>query len=843
MSGDNTKSQIAKRSRNFSGDDFRSSSFSVFLSYFLAFILCSVIAVNFESNTTLIVGSFLILFGFAALFNYWQIKFANEIIAAMNTEIEILRSSFESSNSYSLISSTEGEVFYTDPKINHDSLPSSLKNLDEIDLVLGLANVPHSMHQQIRDDIFDRGFSRWGNAYQKLYPYDIESYIALKRVSSTLQIAHKELVIVKNIKTPAEALENYLDHLNISYYELEPNGEIIECSKFFAKTLGYKRVNLINNYMKFQELIDLDGSMDNILSSARGVSGLLGNWQGFLKLKSNYNEKISFFIFHKAELSSYGNIKKIRGYAIKLIDPSIMLAKRESEQGWIDYSWHCFFENSPYPVAIVNKDGSVSKINHAFEDMLHLDRNSSKNFFDFFERDDYESLLSEFKRVWDPKLLPKPVKNVRSVGSGKIFDVYMGKILNLKGDTISLMVRVADVTSQKELQDNLSHAQRMQTIGQLVGSVAHDFNNLLTAIAGFCDLLFLKHPLGDPSFAHIMQIQQNADRAANLVKRLLAFSRKQTMQLSTVNLVDLFSDFTTLIKRLVGNDIKLHMEIDPNLWHVKVDPVQIEQVILNLVVNAHQASKGEDGNLSIRVKNELIKKPSTYLSNFYTPDINEIPSPGEYVVIEVEDDGLGISKDIIGKIFEPFFTTKIEKSGTGLGLSTVYGIIRQSEGYIYVKSEVNVGTTFRIMLKKYAAPNRVAKLEKAQPEKNFDIAKGCIALIEDEDSVRLFTKNVLVSRGYEVIEYSSAKEAYGKMDEFIDNIDLIVSDVMMPEMNGPTLITEVKKRRPAIKVIFISGYAEEAFTEEYGADRDFNFLPKPFSLKQLLDKVREVLAQ
>lgn len=835
------KLKLAKKILNFSGSDITSSSFSVFLSYFLAFILCSAIAVNFEQNTSLIVGSFLLLFGIAAIFNYWQIQFAQDVITGLNSEIDVLKNAFQSDYAYGLITSTKGEVYYTDSKIRHSNLPKSLQNLDEIDLILGLANVPFNLHQQIREDIFNPGFSRWGNSMQKIYPFNIDCSIILTRVEGQLRAIDKELVIMKVVRAPIEMLENYLDHLNISFYELDPGGEIIECSTFFAKTLGYKKSNLVNHYVKFQELIDLEGSMDNIISSSHGIAGLLGNWQGFLKLKSNYRERIPFFILHKVELNSYGNIKKIRGYAVRVLDPSVMIASKNAEQGWLDYSWQCFFENSPYPVAIVNRDATVSKMNKAFEEIMHLENHSVANFFDLFNKEDQASMQDEFSRVWNPKLLPKPVKNVRTLDTGKVFDVYMGKILNLKGDTTSLMVRVADVTSQKELQDNLSHAQRMQTIGQLVGSVAHDFNNLLTAISGFCDLLFLKHTVGDPSFAHIMQIKQNSDRAANLVKRLLAFSRKQTLQLSTVNLSDLFSDFTTLIKRLVGNDFKLNMEIDPNLWYVKVDPVQMEQVILNLVVNAHQASDSEDGVLNITLKNEAIKKPASYLSDYFTPDANESPNPGDYVVIEVSDNGHGIPKEILPKIFEPFFTTKIEKSGTGLGLSTVYGIIRQSEGYIYVKSSKENGTTFKILLRKYSAPSKVEVAPKVAQAVNFDLAKGTIALIEDEDSVRLFTKNVLTSRGYEVIEYSSAKDAFTKIDEFINKIDLIVSDVMMPEMNGPTLITEVQKRRPDIKVIFISGYAEEAFSEEYGSNRDFNFLPKPFSLKQLLEKVQSVL--
>ena len=389
----------------------------------------------------------------------------------------------------------------------------------------------------------------------------------------------------------------------------------------------------------------------------------------------------------------------------------------------------------------------------------------------------------------------------------------------------------------------------MQTIGHLVGSVAHDFNNLLTAIAGFCDLLLMRHNVGDPSFMHIMQIKQSSDRASNLVRRLLAFSRKQTLKLQVVELNELFSDFFNVIQRLIGNDVTFTQHVSPDIWTVKIDPVQMEQVVLNLAVNAHQAMP-KGGKLTIRAYNANLVENDPFIDEYVAPAGEGLPPPGEYVAIEVEDSGSGIPAELMQKIFEPFFTTRNEKSGTGLGLSTVYGIIHQSEGYIYVKSKVGVGTTFLIYLKHYQATSEeIQEFQKqqiaAEDEESSDqqdlSGKGTIVLVEDEESVRLFAKNVLVSKGYNVIEFPSAKHALDSIKDYINLVDLIVSDVVIPEMTGPTMVTEIKKIRPEIKVIFISGFGEEAFTEEYGKERNFNFIAKPFSLKQLVLKVKEVL--
>jgi two-component system cell cycle sensor histidine kinase/response regulator CckA len=819
------------------------SSTSVFLSYFAAFLLCALMLYSFEDNPSIILCSFLIFFGLAVANNYLHLRYAKSFINSLNQELELLYDALAADSENFLVLNSHGKVVLRDRRLSELNLPKLLAEQDDLAIVLNINQVPLQIQQTLRDAILEESAKSW---VTKVIQYLPKRNILLKRLMSSPESIQKKLILAKVSKVNDEVLEALLDDLTISYYELDVNGEILNCNKHFAKLLAYQQNNLANGTVKFIDLIDIESSMNELILNANSVNALIGNWQGFLKFKTKFNDKVSFFVLHKLMLNSYGQVEKVKGFALKVIDNSVMLKGDSSQKGWLDYSWQSFFESSPYAVAIASLDGKLIRVNQAFASLMSLENSEKASFFDVIKKEDGELIHREFKNAADAKHIAKPLKNIRSQNSNKTLEVHFGKILNLKGQTDSLLLRVTDITPQKELQDNLSHAQRMQTIGQLVGSVAHDFNNLLTAISGFCDLLFLKHTIGDPSFAHIMQIKQNSDRAANLVKRLLAFSRKQTLHLNITNLSDLFADFTTLIKRLIGNDIKFTLDIDPNLWFVKIDPLQMEQVILNLVVNANQAIKAQ-GELKVTLKNEVINKPSLYLSGYFTPDIDDLPSAGEYVVIEVTDNGLGIDPEIMPNIFEPFFTTKAEKSGTGLGLSTVYGIVRQSEGYIHVKSRLGEGTTFLILLRRYNPAQDGGKEPVKQVEEKpidspaYEMAKGVIALIEDEDSVRLFAKNVLVNRGYEVIEFSSAKEAAQNLDSFIHNVDLIVSDVVMPEMSGPALIKEIKKIKPKIKVIFISGYAEEAFDEEFGMDRNFNFIPKPFSLKTLLEKVKEVL--
>jgi two-component system, cell cycle sensor histidine kinase and response regulator CckA len=367
---------------------------------------------------------------------------------------------------------------------------------------------------------------------------------------------------------------------------------------------------------------------------------------------------------------------------------------------------------------------------------------------------------------------------------------------------------------------------------------------VLSAIMMANDFLLNAHKPTDPSFQDIMQIKQNATRAATLVRQLLAFSRRQTLRPQVLGLGDALSDLTMLLRRLIGEKVKLDLMHGRDLWPVKVDVSQFEQVVVNLAVNARDAMP-DGGKLTVRTANVTVDEAAQL-------SYKGLPA-ADYVRIDISDTGTGIPADIVDKIFEPFFSTKEVGKGTGLGLSTVYGIVKQTGGFVYVDSVPGEGTSFRIFLPRHrpeldAQPeaqgaNGAAKDAAAEPPKpRPDLTgQGTILLVEDEDGLRSLNARGLRSRGYSVIEAANGIEAMEALDEKDGAVDLVVSDVVMPEMDGPTLLREMRKRNPNLKIIFVSGYAEEAFDKSLPENEQFAFLPKPFALSALVEKVKETM--
>ena len=373
----------------------------------------------------------------------------------------------------------------------------------------------------------------------------------------------------------------------------------------------------------------------------------------------------------------------------------------------------------------------------------------------------------------------------------------------------------------------------MQAVGQLAGGVAHDFNNLLTVIIGNCEFLLMRHQAGDPSFKEINEVHQNALRAAALVSQLLAFSRKQTMQPKALGLGDVIGELAQMLRRLVGEGIALNVERDPELWTVHADEAQLSNAIINLVVNARDAMPS-GGAVAIKTVNETVGH-ATALGTAIMP-------PGEYVRIEVSDTGTGMSQEIQSKIFDPFFTTKPVGQGTGLGLATVYGIVKQTGGFITVDSEVGKGTSFNIYLPRLRIDAVAAPAEAAPAAARDVTGQDTILLVEDEEAVRSFAARALRMRGYNVLEAGGGEEALEIVRSDQQTIHLVITDVVMPSMDGPTMVRHVKQLKPDLRVIFMSGYAEEAFRRNDQSSEDIHFLPKPFGLKQLAAKVKEVLS-
>ena len=398
----------------------------------------------------------------------------------------------------------------------------------------------------------------------------------------------------------------------------------------------------------------------------------------------------------------------------------------------------------------------------------------------------------------------------------------------------SLVAVLSDATQLKTLEAQFVQSQKMQAIGQLAGGVAHDFNNLLTAISGHCDLLMLRHDKGDPDFSDLSQISQNANRAASLVGQLLAFSRKQTLKPRIIDLRDTLSDLTHLLNRLVGEKVRLLLTHAQDLAPIRADKRQLEQVIMNLVVNARDAMPGGG---EIRIETEALR-----LTTELTRDRATL-APGNYVMVRVIDEGIGIAPDKMAKIFEPFYTTKRAGEGTGLGLSTVYGIVKQTGGYVFCDSVVGSGTCFTLYFPAHdQLETELDEACEAPAPRAANAAQASVLLVEDEAPVRAFASRALKLRGYTVFEAETGEEALRILQDETLHIDVFLSDVIMPGMDGPSWVREALKARPTTRVVFVSGYAEDVFNDGRPPVPAAVFLPKPFSLSELTETVSRQLS-
>ncbi|HVZ27141.1 MAG TPA: ATP-binding protein [Rhizomicrobium sp.] len=488
------------------------------------------------------------------------------------------------------------------------------------------------------------------------------------------------------------------------------------------------------------------------------------------------------------------------------------------------------FRDAPMGVALADAEGVITEANAAFAQFFALDNLIARNCADLVDPHDGPAVKDLIRRAAGGQAGKQAIE-LRSPSErmGDLFASPLHFATGLPGAVLYLV----DVSEQKALEIKFAQSQKMQAVGQLAGGVAHDFNNLLTVIIGNCEFLLMRHPAGDPSFKEINEVHQNALRAAALVGQLLAFSRKQTMQPKTLALGDVVGELAQMLRRLLGEGTQLSLERDSDLWSVHADEAQLSNAIINLVVNARDAMP-QGGTVTIKTRNETIATA--------TPLGTAIMPAGDYVVIEVADTGTGMSKEIQGKIFDPFFTTKPVGQGTGLGLATVYGIVKQSGGFITVDSELGHGTTFKIYLPRQKV-DAAQPAEAVQPPVARDVTgQDTILLVEDEEAVRSFAARALRMRGYNVLEAGGGEEALEIVKNGKPAIDLLITDVVMPNMDGPTLVRHVKELKPELAVIFMSGYAEEAFRRNDQNSEDIHFLPKPFGLKQLAAKVKDVLS-
>jgi len=642
----------------------------------------------------------------------------------------------------------------------------------------------------------------------------------------------------KNMRDEQTKLVDFMAHAPVGIYSVDQHGRFHFVNHTLAEWL---RVTP-------EELVKGDVRLHDILSEApQGIAahaittGPHGELRGEVVMRRRDGQLFPVAITQTVVAGEDG--KNIRTRSIvRDLSP-----EREWQQALSvsEYRFQRLFAEAPIGILLLDAEYTVMECNHAFHTLMHKPRGGvvGTKLAELIAPRDRDALFARLSTVLGGADLRKPLEvhmaSEREINA-QIFVKRFG--MSAKQDAPGeqgLMLYFIDASEQKRLENQFAHSQKMQAIGQLAGGVAHDFNNLLTAMIGFCDLLLQRHKPGDQSFADIMQIKQNGNRAANLVRQLLAFSRQQTLQPKVLNLADVLSELANLLRRLIGAQVKLEMVHGRDVGLIKVDQGQLEQVIINLVVNARDAMP-QGGTVTIRTV--AVKQEKAQLRGQ-----DEMP-PGNYVAIEVADSGIGIPKENLQRIFEPFFSTKEIGSGTGLGLSTVYGIVRQTGGFVGVDSVVGKGSTFTVYLPVF---EQVAGAVEVKPEAASEdrpgpdlTGVGTILLVEDEDAVRVFSGRALRNKGYNVFEARSGEEALVILaKEGGDKIDLIVTDVVMPQMDGPTLYKHIREKWPNMKVVFVSGYTEDRLREQFTSGETIYFLAKPFTLKQLAAKVKDVLGE
>ncbi|PBB99885.1 PAS domain-containing sensor histidine kinase [Mesorhizobium sp. WSM3862] len=637
---------------------------------------------------------------------------------------------------------------------------------------------------------------------------------------------------------------DHLDHAPAGFFSADQEGRVTYINATLAEWLGIDLASFTPGAVTLPEIVAGDGMA--LVRSVKADPGATRNAVIDLDLTTMSGQALPVRFMHRVSASREGVNGPTR---------TIVLNRTQGEDASADLRasevrFTRFFNSTPMAIAGVDAGGRILRTNAPFLSLFSsvVDRDAVDRrvrFESVVHERDRPAFAAAFEKARQRQANIEPIDSLLPGHEERHIRFYVNAVADgagSEGAEESAIVYAVETTEQKALEGQMAQSQKMQAVGQLAGGIAHDFNNVLTAIIMASDLLLTNHRPSDPSFPDIMNIKQNANRAASLVRQLLAFSRKQTLRPEVLNLTDVLADLRMLLARLVGNDIRLKIDHGRDLWPVKVDIGQFEQVVVNLAVNARDAMP-TGGDLTVRTRNVMAEECKSF------PYRELIPA--DYVLVEVEDTGSGIAPEVLKKIFEPFFTTKEVGKGTGLGLSMVYGIIKQTGGFIYCDSEVGKGTVFRIFL-----PRHVTEVKKASEPadtaaaaaaaKPADTAKdlsgsATVLLVEDEDAVRMGGVRALTSRGYTVHEASSGVEALEVFEALGGKVDIVVSDVVMPEMDGPTLLGELRKRQPDIKFVFVSGYAEDAFAKNLPADAHFGFLPKPFSLKQLATIVKDVL--
>jgi two-component system cell cycle sensor histidine kinase/response regulator CckA len=627
----------------------------------------------------------------------------------------------------------------------------------------------------------------------------------------------------------------YLDHAPCGFFSVNASGEVAYVNATLANWLDYDLAEIGSGGLKLTDIVSGDGAA--LLTSITPVPGEVTTEVFDIDLRMRNGKTMPARLYHKLAFGADGAPGASRTLVISRARDEHADPQRAAEVRFMR-----FFDHTPMAIATVDRSGAIVRANARFAKLaqgVSADGAANKSIFNTVNARDRNLLVAAINQAASGQGDIAPVEVMLDGPKERWGQFFVTSVEEDEREAEAAIVYMLETTERRALENQINQSQKMDMVGQLAGGIAHDFNNVLSAIMMANDFLLNAHKPTDPSFQDIMQIKQNATRAATLVRQLLAFSRKQTLRPQVLDLGDALSDLTMLLRRLIGEKVKFDPVHGRDLWPVKADVSQFEQVIVNLAVNARDAMP-DGGKLTIKTAN-VPAQEAEKLSYKGMP-------ASDYVRIDVSDTGTGIPPEIIDKIFEPFFSTKEVGKGTGLGLSTVYGIVKQTGGFIYVDSETGKGTSFRIFLPRHhpepevASDPVAAKEVPAEAKPRTDLTgQGTILLVEDEEGLRSLNARGLRSRGYSVIEASNGVEAMEALEEKNGAVDLVVSDVVMPEMDGPTLLRAMRVHNPDLKIIFVSGYAEDAFAKSLDEDEKFEFLPKPFTLSQLVGKVKETM--
>ena len=505
-------------------------------------------------------------------------------------------------------------------------------------------------------------------------------------------------------------------------------------------------------------------------------------------------------------------------------------ALRESEE-----RYRTLIEQAADGIMVADAEGRFIQVNGAASEITGYSSEQllDMTVWDLVDGEDQRQRPTEMERLRDGATVIEERRLRR--GDGSIVNVEVSAKMLSDGRVQSTVRDVSErmraLEEKRLLEEQLQHAQRLESLGRLAGGVAHDFNNLLTAILTNCDMLRIKLARQDLESREVEQIHRASRRAAALTGQLLSFSRKQVIQPRVVDLDEIVRDTQSMLARLIGEHIDLEVRLAGERCLAEADPGQLDQILVNLVVNARDAMR-DGGRLTI----------STRVVTLDEETVRRHPgvAPGRFVELRVSDTGEGMSPDTLEHLFEPFFTTKEHGKGTGLGLATVYGIVRRASGAIEVETALGKGTTVSIYLPQSEGP--IAPAHVIRPEAPEKVEGRTILLVEDEDSVRDSASRILTEGGYRVLCASDGEEALRLYDENAGKIDLVLTDVVMPRMGGPELAREIRDRTPGVKLLFVSGYTDDTLGERGVVSPDIELLHKPFSRVPLLDKVRQVLA-